>query len=224
MIRSILLSSLHPSPRAAAGRPPSFSRAWILWCVFAPLLPGCGSQLETRESYLIVPGQRVGAITPETTEAQLRAHYGADRIHPLEVHVGEGFIEEGVEVFPGDPARRLQIVWSDRGTPRSVHVLGSAWHTPEGVELGSTLRELERLNEGSFQLTGFSWDYSGTVVSWNGGKLENELGRDKGVILRLAPEDGSGDPRVDGDAIFPSDHPVMQELNPVVYAFVLDFE
>jgi hypothetical protein len=36
----------------------------------------------------------------------------------------------------------------------------------------SALRQLRKLNGKPFVLLGIGWDYSGTVVSWEGGKLK----------------------------------------------------
>jgi len=78
-------------------------------------------------------------------------------------------------------------------------------------------------------LTGFGWDYAGTVVSWSGGKLEQEF--EKGgrvVLLRLSDQtdyaaSGEDAGTVLGDRDFPSNNRVMQKINPKVYQLIVEF-
>jgi hypothetical protein len=93
------------------------------------------------------------------------------------------------------------------------------------------LKELERLNGGPFLLAGFGWDYSGTVVSWERGKLEKEFTTNGRVILRLkpieeiykmvSPQEAQS---VMGDQDFRSDKKVMQKINPRVYEIVIELK
>ena len=39
------------------------------------------------------------------------------------------------------------------------------------MTLGTRLGRLTQLNGRPFTLSGFGWDYAGTVISWNGGRL-----------------------------------------------------
>src|SRR5262249_26342846 len=134
-------------------------------------------------------------------------------------------------VFADDPSRRLEIIWSDaaqKRRPSRVILRGerSRWRLPHQITLGTTLRELERLNGRSFTLAGFGWDCAGVVISWSGGALERSLSR--GVKLYLAPApDARNRPeygKVLGDRDYSSALPAMQRLNPAVYQIFIDFE
>lgn len=175
------------------------------------------------DDFLIVPGERVGAITSDASEDSLRAIYGDDRVESVLVALREGFVCEGSRVL-FDNGESLEITWLDveaKAAPAAVHVNGASWRTGAGVGLGTTLRELEGINGKPFRLAGFSWDGSGSIISWGGGRLAEE--RARGMAIMLMP-DGEAYERVgwreaaqvDGDIEFSSGHPVMQKLNPRV--------
>ena len=189
---------------------------------------------QVRPDSLIVPGVRVGAITRDATEEELREVYGAQNAVAVDVPFGEGSTEPGMVLYPEDPMRTLMILWKDSNgvrVPREVRIrrstddtlsLRSVWHTSDGIGLGTTLKELEGLNGGTFTLSGFAWDYQGTVVSWDGGELSHLEQADRRVLLRLYRA-GFGDD-LEGAEGRPSDHPGMQRLNPVVYYLVVTFQ
>ena len=75
---------------------------------------------------------------------------------------------------------------SAKGRFKRIQISGanSLWRTVHAISLGTTLKQLEQLNRKPFQLAGFDFDYSGTVLSWSHGELEGVLDP---VILRLDP-------------------------------------
>jgi hypothetical protein len=180
--------------------------------------------------WLIVPGERVGPITAETSEASLHALFGAEHIRRTDVQLGEGTTTPGTVIFPDDAGRRMEIVWSDsaRAVPKEIRLTGgsSMWRTAEGISLGSTLRDIERLNRFPFRLLGFAWDYAGTIVDCGRGRL-TMLGcqQPRWLIVRLTPDRTAMDQpeynQVLGDRVFSSGHPAMQSLNPRVYQMVV---
>jgi hypothetical protein len=188
-----------------------------------------------RDDLLIVPGERVGPVSRQTSEDTLRALYGADRVTPHLVELGEGLACRGSKVT-WESGDSLEIVWrdADAGTGVvSIHVKGQRWRTREGVGFGITLRELERLNGKPFELTGFGWDYAGTVISWSGGSLEASMSQTSAarLIVRLAPHpddeqrltpEENGE--LAGDRNLSSARPALQKLNPRVYALIVLFD
>jgi hypothetical protein len=181
---------------------------------------------------MIIPGGATGAITASTTRKDLVARYGAANVRDQDIDTGEGETEPGTVVFPRDPKRSIEILWQDPPTkraPKSLTIRGGAsfWKTVHEITLGTSLKDLERINGGSFVLCGFAWDYSGTVTSWQNGVLDRDLTGSRRVIVRLDP---SADYRrqvdldkVAGDKDFLSSHPVMQEVNPRVYEIIWVF-
>lgn len=197
----------------------------------------CAASAQQRDiDWLIVPGQRVGPITEATSEVSLRALFGAENVDPVMIDLGEGFSAPGTVVYPSDESRRLEVVWSDssRSSPKEVRMSGesSIWSTAEGISLGSTLREIERLNGFPFSLAGFAFDYGGTITSCGRGRLAilgcgdaADAAQARRIVLRLTPgAEASALPeyrRVIGERVFSSGHPAMQALDPHVYQMIV---
>jgi hypothetical protein len=190
-----------------------------------------GSQAAPRASseWEILP-HGSGPITPQTSEADLRKRYGSNAVTPSRIELGEGLTAAGTVLFPGDSLRRLEIIWQDsthRRTPARVILRGtrSRWGVGQGISLGSSLQELERLNGRPFTLAGFGWDYAGVVVDWNGGALDSLL---TGVKLYLNPgpaqHESAPYSQVLGDRDYSSSLPAMQQLSPRVTQIFIDFE
>lgn len=206
---------------------------YFVACCF---LIGAGvlASLSAQSSYHIVSRVRVGAITPQTSESDLKRIYGRKNVQNTKVSLGEGEYEPGTVVYPNDPTRSIEIVWKDarrKRFPERIQLTGekSVWRTRHGISLGTRLKELERINGKPFVLLGFSWDYEGTVVSWEGGRLERDFEKDgRVVLLRLSDqtayemlsEDADS---VAGDRDFPSSNQAMQKINPKVYQIIVDF-
>jgi hypothetical protein len=167
------------------------------------------------------------AVRATDTELTLRARYGAANVTRERINVGEGETAPGVVLFARDSTRRLQVQFVDTNAlrePIRATATGrrSNWILYPGASIGTTLAELEQLNGRAFRLLGLGWDYSGTVVSWNGGTLgkvwADEASAERRVIVRLAPTDNADRTlvaRVLGDHEYPS--AAMRTLNPHVY-------
>lgn len=91
-----------------------------------------------------------------------------------------GEFEEGTErrpytvLFP-DTADEIQITWDDMERTKINDIRFSEegkWKSSEGIKIGTSLEELNRLNGKEVSFYGFGWDYSGAVV-WNNGKYED---------------------------------------------------
>jgi hypothetical protein len=195
---------------------------------------GAVSSLFAQTSYQIVPRVRVGSITPRSCESELKRIYGRRNVRRSRVSLGEGEYEPGTVIYPNHPLKMIEIIWKDarrKCFPQRLQLTGekSLWRTLPGISLGTRLKELERINGKPFVLAGFSWDYEGTVVSWEGGKLAQEFEKDgRAVLLRLSDRTGHGVSgedmmSVQGDRDFPSSHQVMQRINPKVYQIIVEF-
>ena len=190
---------------------------------------GTASAAAPEAEWQIVPG-RAGPVSRETGEAELRQHYGADAVEATRIEIGEGETAAGAVVFPKDSLRRTEIIWQDsvsRRRPARIMIRGSRtqWQLPEGITLGTSLQELERLNGRPFVLAGFGWDYAGVVTDWKGGALDTALA---GMKLYLDPGaaqyESQAYAQVQGDRDYSSALPPMQQLNPHVATIFLDFE
>ena len=184
------------------------------------------------DPWLILTNGERGSITSRTTRADLVRLYGAANVVDRDVNVGEGETELGTVIFPNDPKCTIDILWKtpEKLAPSSAQITGDAsrWKASNGVSLGTTLKELEHLNGRPFHLAGFAWDYSGTVMSWDGGLLQAEFEQHGRVIIRLGGAQENSLPEAEqtqvmGDRDFSSQHPVMQKLNPRAYQIIWVF-
>lgn len=202
----------------------------LLAATMALLCPACAPSSEEEASaeaaeYLIIPGERVGKILlDQAAQHQVLAVY-SEEARLDSIHLGEGMMAPGVKVFPDDPRRMLEIYWDrelDPLRPAFIRIVGqdgaSAWKTAEGITIGVSLEEVERLNGKPFSLYGFGWDAEGLVADWHGGALSTHL------HLRFQMTEQADVPAsVLGDVVLRSDDPQVRRLLPTVAVMELSF-
>ena len=191
--------------------------------------------------WLIVPGKRVGPITPDFTRADLPRVFGAKNVKEDEIITADGVREQGTRVFADQADSSLAILWQDDDSQahiRRIIVCENAdashrcrWHTADGLTIGSTLKMLEKINQHEFKVAGFEWGYGGLVTSWEGGRLQGVSDGCGSLTVRLDPAPApASDERnrlleaVEEDAEFPSSHAAMQSLNPAVDHLSVSFQ
>lgn len=171
----------------------------------------------------VIPGEKFGAVTVDTSRQDLEALYGADVLSDKRVDVGEGMTEAATRVELGD-GYSFTVVWSDssRTSPLEIRDIGSAWTMPEGIQIGTSFSELQS-SLGEFELFGFGWDYGGTLM------LDNtplDAYKDT-LIMRLQPENQAqtSNPTamdaVMGDELYKSDNPNFESLNMTVSEIIV---
>lgn len=172
-----------------------------------------------------------GAISPSTTRQELVTRYGNANVIDQDIDVGEGETEPGTVLFPHDKKQTISILWNDaeaKASPKFVILRekGTLWRTAHNISVGTSLAELEHVNGRPFMLSGFGWDYEGTVMSWNNGNLEAEFRHKGRVTVRLAPTatDQSDVHKLAGDRPFSSANPVMRRVNPRIYEIMWKFQ
>jgi hypothetical protein len=185
------------------------------------------------DPWLILASGDKGAIHGHTTREDLVRVYGKANVVDQDVEVGEGETQPGTVLFPKDPKRSIEILWKDpnkKTQPASAQIQGetSLWKAPHGISLGTSLKQLEQFNGRPFQLSGFGWDYSGTVLSWEKGSLAADLDGEHGrVVVRLDSSTANmteeEQSQVMGDRDFSSRNPVMQKFNPRAYQVIWVF-
>jgi hypothetical protein len=92
-------------------------------------------------------------------------------------------------LYPKDPKRRLEIWWQNPANRSGTYLIlingKSTWGGPNGLKLGLTLADLEKLNHKPFKLKGFDKDGTATISDWDGGALTKIPGDCKsGVSLQ----------------------------------------
>jgi len=171
----------------------------------------------------VIPGERVGPVTRDTSRAELADLYGEAALQDTEVPVGEGFTESGTRVNAGTETA-FAVIWVDesQARPATVKDFGPAWQTPEGIHVGMPFSELQA-QLGTFDLYGFGWDYQGTVVL-EGSDLAGYYGQ---LILRLAPEASAIAQHpteyqaVQGDVLLASENPNLPPLDLAVEQMIV---
>ncbi len=142
-----------------------------------------GGALQEQEDHsvadaLIVPGKRVGPILATDSEQSIIDRLGSEQVQRGEFMVGEGEMLEVTYVFPGTE-KELILLWTaeDFIHLREVRVTKAAspWKTEEGLAIGSSLKEVEKINGKPFLMSGFQWDYAGSTMSWNLGNIDADL-------------------------------------------------
>ena len=85
----------------------------------------------------IAPG-RAGPVTRESSEADLRQHYGASVLESTRIDIGEGETAAGTVLYPADSLRRVEIIWQDsvnRRRPARLILRGerTQWQLNRGI-------------------------------------------------------------------------------------------
>jgi len=190
-----------------------------------------------KNDWLIVPGQRVGPISSETTRAELDALFGGENVRDGSFEGGE-VPEAATVIYSSDSSAALAVTW-DRERPAAIHICFTnqagpcRWRTASGIRIGLPIRELDKLNGKGFQVSGFAQD-RGQVVSWRKGALEEDAAACGHLVVRLSPEaeaDGRGLSKgeadllkqLQGDKPYPSSYMPLQELNMIVSGLELKF-
>jgi len=163
---------------------------------------------------------RVGAIVKGATQpGDLAKIYGTGNVSYEKVHLAEGEYRPGAFIYRGT-ANALQVGFTADGkTIEFIRIEGKSWRSKEGIRIGTTLAELERINGGAFKFLGFGWDNGGTVVI--GGKLP------RGVIIVLSPtrnRESKQAQQIMGDTEFSSRHAALRNLRVVVSGLSVSFE
>ncbi|HEY7609017.1 MAG TPA: hypothetical protein VIF14_07275 [Alphaproteobacteria bacterium] len=163
------------------------------------------------------PG-RVGAIVKGTKPEDLAKIYGAANVKLGKITAAEGMEQPGAVIYAETP-NRLEVGFTEDGKKiEFIRIVGKAWATKEGLRIGTTLAELERLNGGPFQLSGFGWDYGGAVTA-RGRALQGI-----GITLAYTRNGESREAQqVMGDRQFSSRHPALKNLGVVVRELVVGF-
>ncbi|HLK63553.1 MAG TPA: hypothetical protein VKU19_08945 [Bryobacteraceae bacterium] len=165
--------------------------------------------------WAIVPGERVGPVTARSTEADVRAAFGADAVVSGMISVGPGAVAPGVEIYRGRINESLAVVWprkdGDLWWPLTViPCYGTAspdcrWRTASGVRVGATLADIQAINGRPFRLAPSLPLHAWTEPRWQKGRLE-ELGDD----IDLAFE-GAGEQFYAGAIYVDTNHEPLQQ-------------
>jgi hypothetical protein len=120
-------------------------------------------------NYTVVPKQQFGDITPATTEADLKRIYGDSNV----VRTNRGLVQ--TVIFPKSGSE-IEIAWKHGQTYKkieSIIVRQGKFQTPEGIHIGSTLKDLEAANGKPVKLAPVNDEEMRPI--WQGGKVNPQL-------------------------------------------------
>lgn len=141
---------------------------------------------------LIVPGERVGLVTKNTTEQELINHLGAS-YRRTAIPIGEGYCSAGSIIYEGT-VNELLIIWRDSANSNmefqcsddpenadvkkalegakferpdlvKITLADSAYHTQDGIRIGIPVTDIEKIVGKPFSFSGFGWDYGGRIYN-----------------------------------------------------------
>ena len=204
----------------------------------AALLVGTAEAQSQKVDWLIVPGQRVGPITPATTRADLDAMFGKENVQERNLEISEG-PEAATVVFGQDTSAALAITW-DREHVSTIHICFGTqtgpcrWRTASGIRIGLPIQELQKLNEKPFQVGGRGSDAPGAVVNWRKGMLEEDPTACGHLVVKLSPaadvagrsmskQEANSYKDLQGEKPYSSNFIPLLDLNPIVSALELKF-
>lgn len=176
---------------------------------------------------LIIPGLRVGPVTSETTRADLVKIFGESNLKDDTILQAEGTVSVPATIVNSGTKRTFAVFWKDDTRKEILYLkgFGDAWKTPEGIGVGTTLKEL-RSHLGEFKLTGFGWDYGGLVnlqntkLSKYRGKLSLTLDPADEIVYGKYPKEYRA---VSGDIELSSTNPNLELLDVRVYQMTVNF-
>ena len=154
---------------------------------------------------------------------------GAANVAYQRVATGGGDKIGATVIYPKDPNRRLEVVWTDhkaRTKPSTVRVVNqSQWAVDNGLRIGASIAEVEALNGKPFRLYGFGWELGGVMLDWLDGAL-SRLPGGCSVQMRFGVADGkqpsAGHPAF-GENELVSSSTAVRGLAPTVSEFALSY-
>jgi hypothetical protein len=170
-----------------------------------------------------------GPFARNSSHARLVQTFGQQNVREGNIHLGEGESSPGSIIYPNDPQIKIEITWKDTVKFEKINWLyirkNSKWRLVNGMKIGSSLKDVERLNGRPFKLSGFGWDYSGAVRSWRDGSLDTALG-DCAVSARFDPAENlpaQVTKKLLGDREILSSNRDMQATRPAIYLLLVGY-
>jgi hypothetical protein len=169
-----------------------------------------------------------GPFSQDSSSLKLAMVFDSRNVSFENIDVGGTQVGESV-LFAKDPKHRLEIWWANPASRSGTYLIlingKSTWSAPNGLKLGLTLAELEKLNRKPFKIKGFDKDNNATVSDWDGGALSKIPGDCKSGVT-LQP-----DPKASADAVkelaadkeYSSSDAAMRDVKPRVTEILIGY-
>ena len=229
-------------------------KKWMLWMGLGTMTLGACQSNETgkqseevfqnahtdsievvENDFLLVPGERAGILTADMSEVDL-IRLLDDAVSPHDtIYTMEGDWVIGTILYKGTPDE-THIIWKDPDQFRLPDWVGvgfgepvrqTRWKTNQGVRIGTTLLELEKINGRAFDFWGFGWDMGGTASDWKGGSLQPAPESYFNITLGYDYDSNQEQELANallGDQVYSSARPEAQQLNPKVQTMSIRFQ
>lgn len=167
-----------------------------------------------------------GAFAADSSEARLVESFGKDNVVTGDVPGPEGSTVLATTVFPNDPARAMEFGWWDEEKLESTayFTVPAGDTAPGGLRVGMTVKQVEALNGGPFDMYGFFWDYGGSA-GFDGGKLA-DLPGGCNVSVRFAVGDYPADldvAAISGDQQISSSEPLLETVHATIESITVGY-
>lgn len=170
-----------------------------------------------------------GVFAKESSHVKLAMKYDSRNITFGEVEGPDGSKIPGSILFPQDPKRRLEVLWSNDAARSGTSVIAingkSQWGAPKGLKLGMPIQALEKLNGRAFRISGFGADGLSSVIGWEGGGLSTLPGGCKVGIRLMANPKAAPDARatVGGDKELVSSDANVRAVQPAIAEILIGY-
>ena len=164
----------------------------------------------------------------DSSHLKLAMGFGFTNVTATDVEANGTKVAASV-IFPDDPKQRLEVWWRDATSHSGTYLIDitgqSDWTAPDGLRLGLTLAEVEKLNHKTFKLKGFDKNGVATISDWGGGELASLAGGcNAGLSLRADPKVsakiiGALSPNKD----YASSNPQMRAAKPTVSEILIGY-
>jgi hypothetical protein len=170
-----------------------------------------------------------GTFAKDSSHVELTTAFNTKNATFADVEAADGIKVPASILFPNDPKRRLEVWWSDRTHRSDIHliVIGgqSTWTAPDGLRLGQTLEQVEKINHKPFKLKGFDKDRIATVSDWEGGALATVAsGCHAGLSLRAdAKASAEKINALPADKEYSSSDPAIRATKPTISEILIGY-
>ncbi len=132
---------------------------------------------EIKIDSLLITDSSWGLITKTTNFEALQKLYGIKNIKDERICGPECIDSIEVTILYPDAKNEAIIYWRDSAYHKEIGMIrcysdSAGYHTSTGIQIGSGITDLLKLNGQKINFYGFGWDYGGGIISYNNGKLE----------------------------------------------------